>query len=116
MELVLRKLRVARVICIGSIVWAVVAFAVAVVFPQRAVQIIGFMLGFFGMPFTLVTPLPMIFLRTSWTPGYYVSLLLIAAGFLIQWQLVAWLLSRLFRREDRLSRDGHSSDGGPQET
>jgi hypothetical protein len=105
MEVVLWKLRVARVICIGSIVWALVAFAAAVVFPQRAAQIIGFMLGFFGMPLTLVTPLPMIFVRTSWAPGYYLSLLLIAAGFLIQWQLVAWLFLRLFRRHDRLSRD-----------
>ena len=104
MEVVLRKLHAERVICIGSIVWTVLAFAAAVVFPQRAVQIIGFMLGFFGMPLTMVTPLPMIFVPASWAPGYYLSLLLIAAGFLLQWQLVAWLLRRLFQREDRLHR------------
>ena len=91
--------RAPTVISVGSIVWSLIAFIAGFAFPEHRLQIIGFMLGFFGMPLTLITPLPMIFVSDTWAPGYYVTLLLIAAGFLIQWQLVAWLLSRFLHRK-----------------
>ena len=100
MDIAPRKPRLPRVICIGSIIWAVAATTAAFVFPERAAAIIGFMLGFFGIPLTMLTPLPMIFVPRSWAPGHFVSLALVAAGFLIQWQLIAWLVHWLRRRKE----------------
>jgi len=101
METVLRKIRAPRLVCLGSIVWALIALIAGFVFGEHRLQIVGIMCGPLGMPLNFLFMLPFTFVPASWDPHYVFAPFVLAVAFLIQWQLVAWWLRRLLRREER---------------
>jgi len=95
-----RKIRAPRLISVGSIVWASVALIAGFVFAEHRLQIVGIMCGPLGMPLNFLLLLPLIFVPSSWDPHYVVAPFAVAAAFILQWQLIAWLLYRRQRRSN----------------
>jgi hypothetical protein len=106
MESNLRKIRAPRLVSVGSIVWALVALIAGSAFGEHRLQIVGIMCGPLGMPLNFLLLLPLTFVPASWDPHYFFAPFAVAAAFLIQWQLIAWLL---YRRQRRFN-DRHVAD------